>query len=60
MTAGGAGAGVTKVIADSLLPYQRRWLADQAQVKVYEKSRRIGATWVEAADAVLSAAQTGC
>ncbi len=62
MTAGGAAgghAGVTKVIADSLLPYQRRWLADQAQVKVYEKSRRIGATWVEAADAVLSAAQTG-
>ena len=47
------------MIEESLLPYQRRWLADHAQVKVYEKSRRIGATWVEAADAVLSAARTG-
>lgn len=44
---------------ESLLPYQQRWLADKARVKVYEKSRRIGATWAEAADAVLTAAQTG-
>ena len=47
------------MIEESLLPYQRRWLADKSQVKVYEKSRRIGATWVEAADAVLSASQAG-
>jgi phage FluMu gp28-like protein len=39
-----------------LLPYQRRWIADQSPVKVYEKSRRIGITWAEAADAVLDAA----
>jgi phage FluMu gp28-like protein len=39
-----------------LLPYQRRWIADQAQVKVCEKSRRVGLTWTEAADAALSAA----
>lgn len=42
-----------------LLPYQRRWVEDTAAVKVYEKSRRIGATWAEAADAVLSAARSG-
>src|SRR5258708_10153107 len=42
-----------------LLPYQRRWLADQAQVKVSEKSRRIGITWTEAADRALGAATTG-
>lgn len=32
-----------------LLPYQQRWIADRAQVKVCEKSRRIGITWAEAA-----------
>jgi phage FluMu gp28-like protein len=42
-----------------LLPYQRRWLADQSQVKVSEKSRRIGITWTEAADRALAAATTG-
>ncbi len=42
-----------------LLPYQRRWIADQAQVKVSEKSRRIGITWTEAADRALSAATIG-
>jgi len=39
------------------LPYQSKWVADDADVKVWEKSRRIGASWCEAADAVLSAAQ---
>jgi phage FluMu gp28-like protein len=29
------------------LPYQRRWLADDSKVKVWEKSRRIGATYVQ-------------
>lgn len=38
-----------------LLPYQQAWLADDSNVKVWEKSRRIGATWCEAADAVLTA-----
>jgi phage FluMu gp28-like protein len=39
-----------------LLPYQQRWLADTAQVKVVEKSRRIGLSWAEACDSVLCAA----
>ncbi len=38
-----------------LLPYQQQWLADDSNVKVWEKSRRIGATWSEALDNVLSA-----
>jgi phage FluMu gp28-like protein len=38
-----------------LLPYQREWIADRAAVKVYEKSRRIGITWAESADAALDA-----
>jgi phage FluMu gp28-like protein len=42
-----------------LLPYQRRWIADQSQVKVSEKSRRIGITWTEAADRALGAATAG-
>ncbi|MGC1676832.1 MAG: hypothetical protein WA740_04795, partial [Candidatus Binataceae bacterium] len=42
-----------------LLPYQRRWIADRAHVKVAEKSRRIGLTWTEAADRALGAAVAG-
>lgn len=39
-----------------LLPYQQRWVADDSQLKVAEKSRRIGLTWAEASDNVLNAA----
>jgi phage FluMu gp28-like protein len=39
-----------------LLPYQQRWLADKSQVKLVEKSRRIGLSWAEACDSVLCAA----
>jgi len=42
-----------------LLPYQRDWIADRAPVKVYEKSRRIGISWTEAADCALSAGTAG-
>lgn len=40
-----------------LLPYQQAWVADDSQLKVAEKSRRIGLTWAEASDDVLIAAQ---
>ena len=44
----------------ALLPYQQRWCADRAQVKVMEKSRRVGLSWGEAADtALLAASQSG-
>ena len=39
-----------------LLPYQKKWVADKSAVKFYEKSRRIGITWAEALDNVLTAA----
>jgi phage FluMu gp28-like protein len=42
-----------------LLQYQQDWIADDAQVKVAEKGRRIGLTWAEAADDVLIAAAQG-
>lgn len=41
-----------------LLPYQQRWVADTSKVKVCEKSRRVGLSWAEAADAALTAAAT--
>lgn len=41
----------------ALLPYQQRWIADDAQLKIAEKSRRIGLTWAEAADDVLIASR---
>jgi phage FluMu gp28-like protein len=43
---------------DVLLPYQKRWIEDSAVVKVWEKSRRIGASYVEALASVLEAAKS--
>ena len=40
----------------SLLPYQARWVQDAADLKVCEKSRRIGLSWAEAYDDVMHAA----
>ena len=42
-----------------LLSYQAKWAADQSPVKVWEKSRRIGASWGEAADDTLYASEKG-
>ena len=39
----------------TLLPYQARWVADGAGLKVIEKARRIGISWAEAYDAVMHA-----
>lgn len=41
-----------------LLPYQKKWVQDKSVVKFYEKSRRIGITWAEALDNVLTAASS--
>ncbi|MEZ8102137.1 hypothetical protein [Vibrio bivalvicida] len=40
---------------DVLLPYQKRWVADESPLKIAEKSRRTGITWAEASDAALTA-----
>lgn len=42
-----------------LLAYQQAWIADTSQLKIMEKSRRVGMTWAEAADNVLIAAADG-
>lgn len=39
-----------------LLKYQQDWVADPADVAAWEKSRRIGASWCDASDSVLTAA----
>jgi phage FluMu gp28-like protein len=41
------------------LPYQLRWLEDQSPLKIIEKSRQIGMTFVDAYDSVLKAARSG-
>lgn len=41
-----------------LLPYQKRWIADESPLKIGEKSRRTGITWAEAADAALTASSS--
>ena len=38
------------------LAYQQRWLADTSRIKIWEKSRRIGATYVQAYEDVRDAA----
>lgn len=38
-----------------LLRYQQDWVADTAEVAFWEKSRRIGASWTDAADSSLTA-----
>lgn len=43
---------------DVLLPYQKEWIEDLAEVKLWEKSRRIGASYVEALASVLEAAKS--
>ncbi len=47
---------MTVMVPTVLLPYQQAWIADRAQVKVCEKSRRVGLSWAEAADAALTGA----
>ena len=50
----------SKRIPMALLPYQGRWQADTSQVKVCQKSRRIGLSWDEASeDALLAASKNG-
>lgn len=39
------------------LPYQQRWLADSSRLKIAEKSRRIGWTYVQAYEDVVDAAR---
>ncbi len=51
--------GAPIVITDAkvrspLLPYQQRWMADESALKIWSKSRRIGATYAEAADVAMS------
>jgi len=55
-TAGIASGNARPSPPPVLLPYQQRWVADASPVKVWEKSRRIGASWGDAADSVLTAA----
>jgi phage FluMu gp28-like protein len=42
-----------------LLSYQQDWVRDQADVAFWEKSRRIGASWCDASDSVLTAGAEG-
>lgn len=56
---GQADAAAEAAAPTVLLPYQQEWLADDAQLKVCEKGRRVGLTWAEAADAVLIASAEG-
>lgn len=43
---------------DVLLDYQKRWVADESDLKIAEKSRRTGLTWGEAAVSALEASKS--
>lgn len=49
---------VNAAIDAVLLKYQQDWVADDSELKVAEKSRRIGLTWAEASDNVLIASKS--
>ena len=51
-------AEVNSEIDAVLLKYQQDWIADDSDLKVAEKSRRVGLTWAEASDNVLTAAKS--
>lgn len=40
-----------------LLPYQQAYVADPADVVLWEKSRRVGASWCDACDSVMTSAR---
>jgi predicted phage terminase large subunit-like protein len=44
---------------EPLLSYQREWIDDRSQLKIWEKSRRIGASWAEACASVIAAIEDG-
>lgn len=50
-------ADKAKALAQYLFPYQKAWLADKSRYKIWEKSRRIGATYVQALEDVLDCLQ---
>lgn len=45
-------------LAEVLLPYQQRWVGDRSRVRVWEKSRRIGASYCEALQSAMEAAKS--
>jgi phage FluMu gp28-like protein len=49
---------MSDVLKGILIPYQTLWLEDDSDVAVWEKSRRIGASFVDALKSVLLAAKT--
>lgn len=49
---------VNSAVDAVLLRYQQDWVADDSDLKVAEKSRRVGLTWAEASDNVLIAAKS--
>lgn len=53
----GVSPFVREATPEVLLAYQQRWIADTSPVRVWEKSRRIGASWCDAADSALLASQ---
>ena len=44
---------MSEALQSYLFPYQKAWLADHSRYKIWEKSRRIGATYVQALEDVL-------
>lgn len=46
-------------VSAQLLPYQVHWITDKSPLRLWEKSRRIGASYTLALEAVLNGMETG-
>ena len=42
-----------KIEEDFLLPFQRAWVRDRSRLRIMEKSRQVGGSWVDALDSVM-------
>lgn len=51
-------AAVRESLPPVLISYQQGWIGDKATVKIWEKSRRIGASWTQAGESALEAASS--
>jgi phage FluMu gp28-like protein len=52
-----AATAEARPLSGFLLPYQARWVEDPSRFKIYEKSRRIGITYVQAYEDTVDAAR---
>jgi phage FluMu gp28-like protein len=50
---------LSSILSKIFCPYQKKYLRDNSRIKIWEKSRRIGATWTQAFEDILDNGKHG-